>query len=303
MNWNQLHYILTIAEEKNITRAAKKLYLSQPSLSLSLKLLEEELGITLFDRSGGSMELTYAGQLFCDWARQTLASFGSLKTKLDDIAADRRQLIRVGVSPHRGSVLLPAILPEFYARFPNCEVHVTELSSILLRKMMDDRELDLMIDIPNPDTVTYQSEFWLNEEILLAVPRSFLPRLHPEGDSIDLRTLADEPFLLLPAEQLLGNISRKAFEAVGIVPNVRLECSNCERAYSLAVQQLGITFVPQIFATRDQNPAALAYFKIQGVETTRQVCLVYPRNAYQSGPLRGLLELFRQRTPQLYGLS
>lgn len=63
MNWNQLEYVLTLAREKSITRAAQKLYLSQPSLSLSLKHLEEELGTTLFLRNGSGLELTYAGQL------------------------------------------------------------------------------------------------------------------------------------------------------------------------------------------------------------------------------------------------
>ena len=303
MNWNQLHYVLTIAEEKNITRAAKKLYLSQPSLSLSLKLLEEELGTSLFDRTGSSMELTYAGQLFCDWASQTLTSFDSLKIKLDDIAADRRQLIRIGVSPHRGSVLLPAILPEFYARFPNCEVHIVEQSTVLLRKMLDDRELDFIVDIPSPDTVTYQNEILLNEDILLAIPRSFLSHIQPQGGSIDLRTLVNKPFILLPAEQLLGSISRRVFEAVGIAPNIRLVCSSTERACTLAAQQLGIAFAPHVLASRHRWAEELAYFSIQGVDTDRQVCLVYPRNTYQSGPLRELLDLFRKRTPQLYQLG
>lgn len=249
------------------------------------------------------MELTYAGQLFCDWAKQTLTSFDSLKIKLDDIAADRRQLIRIGVSPHRGSVLLPAILPEFYARFPSCEVHTVEQSTVLLRKMLDDRELDFIVDIPSPDTVTYRNEILLNEDILLAIPRSFLSRIQPQGHSIDLRTLADEPFILLPAEQLLGSISRRAFESVGVAPNIRLVCSSTERACTLAAQQLGIAFAPHVLASRHRWADELAYFQIQGVDTNRQVCLVYPRNTYQSGPLRELLDLFRKRTPQLYQLS
>ena len=64
MNWNQLQYVLTIVQEKNITKAAQKLYLSQPSLSMSLKNLEEELGVEIFERKKGVLELTYAGELF-----------------------------------------------------------------------------------------------------------------------------------------------------------------------------------------------------------------------------------------------
>lgn len=85
MNWNQLQYVLTIAQEKNITKAAQKLYLSQPSLSMSMKSLEQELGTALFERKNGTLSLTYAGELFCHWATSTLRSHfirTSLRSKL-----------------------------------------------------------------------------------------------------------------------------------------------------------------------------------------------------------------------------
>lgn len=118
MNWNQLRYVLTIAEEKSITRAAQRLYLTQPSLSLSLKALEEELGTPLFTRGPDGLEPTYAGSLFCAWAAETDISFGRLNDKLSDIASGRRQLLRLGVSPHRGNLLLPTILSAFTGSSP-----------------------------------------------------------------------------------------------------------------------------------------------------------------------------------------
>ena len=72
MNWNQLQYIVTTAQEKSITKAAKKLFISQPSLTLSIQNLEKELGVELFERNRGSLALTYAGQLYYDWALSTL---------------------------------------------------------------------------------------------------------------------------------------------------------------------------------------------------------------------------------------
>ena len=77
MNWNQLQYIITTAQEKSITRAAKKLFISQPSLTLSIQNLEKELGVELFERSRGAMTLTYAGRLYYDWALNTLHSRGT----------------------------------------------------------------------------------------------------------------------------------------------------------------------------------------------------------------------------------
>lgn len=271
MNWNQLQYVLTLAEEKSITRAAQKLYLTQPSLSLSLKSLETELGTPLFTRGPEGLELTYAGGLFCTWAEETLASFGRLNDKLTDIVSGRRQLLRLGVSPHRGDLILPAILSQFYRQFPNCEVHTVELSTTLLLRQLEEKLLDFIVDVPNPDTVTYCNELLLNEPILL------------------------------PPEQMLGSICHKMCQQAGFLPDLRLQCTGVERALSLAAQQLGITFAPQVFAQRSFYGEELTYFHVAKVETTRPLALVYPRGSYQSAPLKAMLELFRTEVPKLYG--
>lgn len=302
MNWNQLRYVLTIAEEKSITRAAQRLYLTQPSLSLSLKALEEELGTPLFTRGPDGLEPTYAGSLFCAWAAETDISFGRLNDKLSDIASGRRQLLRLGVSPHRGNLLLPTILSAFYRQFPSCEVHTVELSTTLLRLQLDAKQLDFIVDVPSPDTVTYCNELLLNEPILLAVPRSFLPRIQPQSGALELNALSGEPFILLPPEQMLGGICQKMCEQAGFLPDLRLQCSSVERALSLAAQQLGITFAPLIFAQRQFYGEELRYFHIARVETSRPLALVYPRSNYQSAPLKAMLELFRIQVPKLYGL-
>ena len=228
MNWNQLRYVLTIAEEKSITRAAQRLYLTQPSLSLSLKALEEELGTPLFTRGPDGLEPTYAGSLFCAWAAETDISFGRLNDKLSDIASGRRQLLRLGVSPHRGNLLLPTILSAFYRQFPSCEVHTVELSTTLLRLQLDAKQLDFIVDVPSPDTVTYCNELLLNEPILLAVPRSFLPRIQPQGGALELNALSGEPFILLPPEQMLGGICQKCASRRAFCPT----CGSSAAAWS-----------------------------------------------------------------------
>ena len=84
-----------------------------------------------------------------------------------------------------------------------------ELSVNLLRLQLEAKQLDFIVDAPNPDTVTYCNEFLLDEAILLAVPRSFLPRIRPKGRALDLASLTGEPFILMPSGQLLGSISRR----------------------------------------------------------------------------------------------
>ncbi len=86
MNYNILRYVIMVAEERSFTKAAKKLYISQPSLSQIIKNEEEKLGITLFDRSSYPLTLTDAGKEYVHWARQILAVCENMERRLNDFS-------------------------------------------------------------------------------------------------------------------------------------------------------------------------------------------------------------------------
>lgn len=212
MNWNQLQYVLTIAQEKNITKAAQKLYLSQPSLSMSMKSLEQELGTALFERKNGTLSLTYAGELFCHWATTTLRSQQILSDQLSDISTDARHKIRLGISPHRSLILLPDILTAFYEKSHNCDIQIIEEPTYLLKELLEEDQLDLIIDIPHPDTINYNSELLAREHILLAVPKQKTALFQKNLSSKQAVLLTPDlelPFILLTEKQILGQISQR----------------------------------------------------------------------------------------------
>lgn len=306
MNWNQLRYIVTVAEEQSITRAAEKLYLSQPSLSLSVKSLEQELGLALFTRNQGAITLTYAGELFCEWAKTTLWSYQLLSLKLADIAGERRSLLRVGISPHRSAILMPAILERFYGAHPVCEVRLIEQPTYVLRDYLESGKLDVMVDTPHPDTNAYVSEFLAEKEIVLAVPNSFACQLSAQLQSaaeLPLDALGGFPFILLSQDQVLGGLTRQVCETSGFQPNIRLTCVGVENALGLAQRQLGVAFVPEFFSHIPKYSDGISYFHIRGVHPCRQICLVYPRSSYQGQHLQCLLKLFRELAPSIYHIS
>lgn len=303
MNWNQLQYVITIAQEKNITKAARKLFISQPSLSLSIQALEKETGVTLFERLHGEISLTYAGTLFYEWAVSTLHSRDQLNLKLNDISKERRSIIRIGMSPHRSLIILPQILNRFYAEVPNCEIHIIEKPTYILKKLLENNELDFMIDVMHPDTVNYQSELLADEKILLAVPSQFSKEAVfycKEKEAISLSDTASYPFIMLSAEQILGSMSRRLCESASFYPDIKLVCENVETALSLVNQQLGITFVPEILAKQEKLYPDVRYYSIRQFYDSRQLCLIYHKNRYQHIHLIRLLELFREMVPKLY---
>src|SRR4051812_40345580 len=99
MELRQLQYALMIAEERNFSRAAKKLHLAQPSLSQQIMKLEKELGIQLFERRPGDLQLTYAGERFIDQASKILDQVEQLKQEMMDVAQNQKGQLIIGSLP------------------------------------------------------------------------------------------------------------------------------------------------------------------------------------------------------------
>ena len=319
MNWNQLQYIVTTAQEKSISKAAKKLYISQPSLTLSIQNLEKELGVVLFERNRGSLSLTYAGQLYYDWALNTLHSREQLGARIDDIKEQTSHQIRLGISPHRSTILLPAILPDFYAQFPKSELRIEERPTYQLRALMEEEKLDLIIDVPQPDTLNYQNILLAQEHLVLAVPESFikkLPEISPEAhmittdpskvtnEVVNLQCFGEMPFFMQTEPQNLAAQSRRIYESAGFFPRTRLVCNNISTALDLVKSQLGIVLAPEIYSLPGHAQEGVRYFRMDPQMTdqidVRQICLVYRKSLYLHAGLKTLISLFVERAPGIY---
>ena len=319
MNWNQLQYIVTTAQEKSISKAAKKLYISQPSLTLSIQNLEKELGVVLFERTRGALSLTYAGQLYYDWALNTLHSREQLGARIDDIKEQTSHQIRLGISPHRSTILLPAILPDFYAQFPKSELRIEERPTYQLRALMEEEKLDLIIDVPQHDTLNYQNILLAQEHLVLAVPESFikkLPEISPEAhmittdpskvtnEVVNLQCFGEMPFFMQTEPQNLAAQSRRIYESAGFFPRTRLVCNNISTALDLVKSQLGIVLAPEIYSLPGHAQEGVRYFRMDPQMTDqidmRQICLVYRKSLYLHAGLKTLISLFVERTPGIY---
>ena len=144
MNDRQLRYILTIAEEKNLTAAAKKLYISQPSLSNLLEHVETELNVKLFQRTPAGMILTDAGHLYVDTARQILGLLRSLDLKLDKTREFRHGSMSIGCSHQLSPFIFPKIVPAIRKQFPCFTLRLYEDRMSCLQEKLLAGELDIV---------------------------------------------------------------------------------------------------------------------------------------------------------------
>ena len=126
MNLKHAQYMMTILQEGSITAAAKKLFISQPSLSQMVKLVETNLGTAVFNRTTEPLSLTPAGEKYMEAAGQILAIHANLEREIEEIRAEEHGKIKFGIPVQRGMMLLPLALPRFFEAYPHVTVELFE---------------------------------------------------------------------------------------------------------------------------------------------------------------------------------
>ena len=144
MNFQSLHYFIMLAREKNFTRAAEKLHISQQTLSASIAALERELNCKLIIRHV-PLELTYGGRTFFHYALSLTGEEESMRRSLLDIAEEKTGELRIGVGYVRGRTLLPPILKKFGDKHPGVTFRILESTNKQLRTRLVEGDIDLSI--------------------------------------------------------------------------------------------------------------------------------------------------------------
>lgn len=196
MNTRHAQIVLTIVRFGSITAAAKALYITQPTLSQTLKQIETQLGEPIFVRGRSPMELTPAGELYVQAARRIV----QIETQLDEAIASlhgkQEGILHLGIPDGRSCELLPQILPDYRAAYPDIRIEVTDGSSARLEQMLVNHEIDmalLMGDSRRPE-LSYRL-IGSEEIVLLAGRKTSLAQRVPSGSTITLAEAASERFV------------------------------------------------------------------------------------------------------------
>ncbi|MBX2865136.1 MAG: LysR family transcriptional regulator [Leptolyngbyaceae cyanobacterium MAG.088] len=209
----QLKYFVAIADSGSFTRAADQLYVSQPSLSASIKKLEHELGVSLLERRWRDIALTTAGDLFLEKAQNLIADYQAAIDTLRNFQV--RPVLRVGMLCTLQVQTIVTIIQFFRELYPDiiielCDTHLDELTTWL-----DHGEIDIAVTALTADTKTSQILF--RQRLVLGVPHQ-----HPfaQKQEIHLQDLKDQPFIERVKCEILTKQSLSIFEAAGIHPHV-----------------------------------------------------------------------------------
>ena len=232
MDTHLIEHIIKIAEEKSITKAAEKLYLTQSALNQQLLKLERELGIPLFRRAKTEMIPTRAGEIYLKGAREILRTKSRTYAEISDLTGSYKGTLSIGMTPVRGPDMFVHVYPRFHKKYPLMAVVPYELNIYRMQPLIARGDIDFGFMTLFPDQETQDAyETLFEEEILLAVP-AFLEVagiLKPKESvypRLPLSELADYPFILLRKETTMRPSIDAAFRESGIAPHVLFETQN-----------------------------------------------------------------------------
>lgn len=250
MNFLSLRYFLTVCQEMNITHAAKKLYMTQQSLSEHINRLEREYNVKLFERSP-QFRLTYAGEQLMHLAEKALSLNNQIESEMADIADQKRGALSIGLRPTYSRILLPKILPVFHEQHPYISMNFTIAhSSEIIPKLLNG-QLDLVISSGrNVANSKLESTLLLEDYHCMIIPENILnDHFHLTGDDLKAGKQPDysllEPIpLLLTEPGKATRIASDRFLAQHEIshPNILVETSDFETNFFTCSTGMGITF-------------------------------------------------------------
>lgn len=301
MNFSSMEYFAALARERNFTRAAEHLHITQQSLSTHIAGLEKELGCQLLIRHV-PLELTYAGEVFLRYALSFQKKRTAMLQEFCDIAQNQKGVLRVGVALTRGRVILPEIIMEFQKAYPNITVELVEEANDALYQLLLNKEIDLAIaGFPTALHDIILQDFY-REEVVLLISAELFQKTYGAGAALcrqqfqqgDFSLLKNCPFLLRNIHDITTRISLEVFKRADIGnPAVRARSSNLEMLLTLCVMGAGACFSPENLARStlsEEQFASLEVFRLgDGAKYTLR--FGYLAQSYQWSVIKAFIRL------------
>lgn len=289
-----------VAETRSFTGAAKKLKLTQSSVSQQILGLERELGVQLLRRSNKFVGLTTAGEIFLQCARQMIDNLDRVRAILADHSKTASGHLSVGAPALFCHSLFPAVLGAFHTRFPAIALSVMTADPDSMAARLAHRELDLAL-LPFPVKQQSLGMVQLGHDELVAI----VAPSHPLGgrDRLDATELKGQA-LIVPNP---GNKLWTAWDAflieAGVFPDIIVETDDLDLAKRLAITGHGVTVGPRWSVVAEIARGELCAIRLGGAGVFRQWCLAYHHGSELTGMRRNFLKICHEEMPRLLGAS
>lgn len=258
MNLLSIKYFLAVYKERNFTKAAQHLYITQQTLSAHIASLEKELGCKLFIRST-PLKPTFAGDMFLRYANEFNTLYTSIKEEFSDICDEKKGLLRIGIAHTRGLALMPDIIAEYKKQYPDITIQIIEGENDDLPSFLLDGAIDLMIASPSENHPNIEFDNYYEEEVILLISDELLENVYEKRKNEivsmlhqepNLSLLKESPFLLSSKEDIAGRISSIFLSEVNFHLKISVESKNIQTLLEMCCRGLGACFCPKLLVDK-----------------------------------------------------
>ncbi|GAB4419435.1 MAG: selenium metabolism-associated LysR family transcriptional regulator [Anaerolineales bacterium] len=274
MDIDRLKTFLDAAQTLNFSETAKRLHLSQSTVSKHIQDLERDLNVTLFDRSGARLQLSHSGQALLPWARQLTKECERFQEIAHSLEEDVAGPLRVACTTAAGKYILPILSTRFRRRFPNVQMSMLACRPPDVDELLRDEKVDLAVvsfEAANPDL---ECQYFFSDQIVLIAPPdhpwSSLPQIQPDE-------LVRAPIIMREPTSGTRRVVLSALSAHDISVtdlDVVLELGNAEAIVAAVATGIGVSFVSYASAEFALQAGRVKEIEVSGFDLKRKICIL-----------------------------
>lgn len=302
-------YVYEVYRERSFIKAAQNLFISQPSLSATVKRIEQQIGYPLFDRSTKPLGLTECGARYIRAVEQIMSVEHEFSNFVNDWGDLKTGSLILGGSSLFSSLVLPSLIGEFSRCFPLVKLTLVEESTARLEELLQQGSVNLVIDNHVPDPGLFEHAKFQEESLLLAVPESFAVNQRMGAYQLKLETIYDgsfledqiaavpleefsqEPFIMLKPENDTRKRAVRLCQSRGFLPRTIFELDQQMTAYNITCSGMGISFVSSTLICRTPPNPGVVYYKLEGEISMRNIYFYWKKGRYLSRAMEEFLRI------------
>jgi DNA-binding transcriptional LysR family regulator len=314
MMQKEFEYVYAVYQEGSFSKAAKKLFVSQPALSAVIKKLEKNLRVPLFYRGAKPVKLTSAGEFYIAAVEKIMSIQQEMNEYFDTLSKYRATQITIGSPSYFCVYVLSDLVRKFQLRHAGVSVNFTEDATVGLSKKLVGDEVDFVFDAENLDERVFNCVVWGYEHIVVAVPASFDVNdkirdfrmtaddirggrhLRDDEHGVDLSVFSGEPILLLKKGSDIYRRVMTMCRKRGFTPEISMYLDQLLTCYHIACRGKGVAFVRDSITRYVERTDKLYFYKIDDELATRAIKLYYKTTYPRSSPAGEFLEFIRDNS-------
>ena len=297
MELREFYYLIVLAEEQSISRAAERLSVSQSSLSQFLKQFEKRMGAPVFIRTKKGVQPTAAGQILISRIQQIIRASQRAQQEFHDGESAGKGSVFFGISPLRGQHILPPILKKFYETHSDIRVNIREDGNFALQQKICEGTLDLALSVCQAVSIEgICLEYLYKDEVVLVTPRShpLMEHMHTAEDGhmwVSLEEVSQHECIISDEDTTLGHLVRNTMGALDLPLFCRHDNMTAAFAVSMACQGLGLAFMYRSLCEERED---VVYLSLGEQRIYIRLALLLPETEHHSRAVLAFAQMLRQ---------